>query len=254
VLFLVAPAYAVVDPVGWWKFDDGSGVTATDSGSGGNNGSFVNTPTWVAGHIGTGALLFTYFSPPDQQYVNVGTPTAVDITGNLTISVWFNATDILPAGDYSYQGLAGKGYDGALDTQQYLFRFSQDSGGAQYIDCGTYAAGNDHFTRYAFGTDITTGVWHNLICRFDGSTWKIYLDGTEKSSLTDGTPPQAGSANFWIADEDTSGLSVPRSFSGTLDDVRLYNRALTTQEIADLVNQTEGGAVVARKHRPIVMQ
>lgn len=254
ILFLLlysTPVFGTVDPVGWWKFDDGSGINAADSGSGGNGGELVNAPPWVTGHVGTNALGFD--GAASQQYVTIGNPAAVQITGNITISAWFSASAMPVTNDY--EAIAGKGYvSGPPDSQAYLFRIATDSGGVTTFDCGTYENGNSHFTQWAFTftTDIVADTWYNAICRFDGSTWKFYLNGTEKTSLTDSTAPVSNAANFLIGAEYLDG-GVSRWWDGKLDDVRLYNRALTTQEIADLVNQTEGGAVVVR-HKPIVFQ
>lgn len=248
LLLYATPLFATVDPVGWWKFDG----DATDSGSGGNNGTAVNTPTYVAGYIGTNALNFDGLT--NGQYVSIGNPAAVQITGNITISAWFAAHEMPPVNDYL--PIAGKGYvGGAPDSQAYLFRIATDSGGVTTFDCGTYENGNSHYAQwtFTFTVDIAADSWYNAICRFDGSAWKIFINGAEEASLTDSTAPVSNTANFLIAAEETDGV-VERWWNGKLDDVRLYNRALTSQEIADLVSQTEGGAPVVARHKPIIFQ
>jgi len=235
-LLLAVPAHAVVDPVGWWKLDAGSGSTAIDSGSGANNGTIVNSPSWVTGHIGAFALSL---SAASAQYVSIGNPSAVQITGSMTMSVWINPTSIPSTdGQANAAYVLSKGYSSANDTEGYLFRFEQVAG-VQLLRCGTYTTGVDHIVDYTFSTDITTGTWYNIICRFDGSTWKIYLNGIEKASLTDSTGPQANTIGFNIGGAD-NGTAIVRFFNGVVDDVRLYNRALTTTEITNLASQTEG--------------
>lgn len=250
LLYFLFPAFAwaVVDPVGWWKLDAGTGTTAVDSGSGGNSGTLINTPTWVSGHIGANALSFAAAS---SQYVTVGNPSAVQITGNITLSAWVNPTT-LPTVNGTFFFIAGKGYDSGSspDTEGYLLRFTQNFG-IPTLQCGSYENGNNHIVSWDYGGSITTGNWYHLACRFDGSTWKIYSNGTEQVSVTDSTGAQANDEAFLIGAESIDG-SPARYFNGIIDDVRLYNRALTPTEITDMANQTEGTVGVVRRRSVIV--
>src|SRR5262249_538542 len=72
-------------PVGWWKFDEGSGTLASDSSRNGNVGTLVNGPRWVAGKHG-GALDFDGV----DDFVDIGNPPDLHSTGARTLAAWVN--------------------------------------------------------------------------------------------------------------------------------------------------------------------
>jgi hypothetical protein len=235
-LFVAAPAWAVVDPVGWWKFDAGAGSTAVDSGSGTTDCSLINTPTWIAGQIGTDALSFARAS---SEYADCTTDAALNLTGPMTISAWINPTT-LPTSNGEFFVIAEKGYNGGTDIEQFFLRFGHASG-VPILQFGSYAASTDHFAQYIYGGAITTGNWYHVVGLFNGTEYKIYVDAVEVATLSDATAPQASGAKFIIAGADIAG-NIERFFDGGLDDVRLYDRAITTIEIGEMFTQTEGGA------------
>ena len=69
--------------VGWWKLDDGSGITAADSTSYGNHGTLFNGPVWVSGYDG-GALQFDGV----DDYVDCGNDASLSIGGSVTVAGW----------------------------------------------------------------------------------------------------------------------------------------------------------------------
>lgn len=77
---------AQTGPVGWWKLDEGTGTTTADSSGSGNNGTLVNSPAWVSGRVGPGALSFG----GTTSYVNVtnsGNLNNLYQTG-MTVTAW----------------------------------------------------------------------------------------------------------------------------------------------------------------------
>src|SRR6266508_529480 len=111
-----SPAFATHDAEGWWKFDDGSGTTAADSGSGANAGTLTNTPTWVAGHIGSNALNFATAS---TEYVAIGQPAVLNFTGPFSISAWIKPSTLPSAADEFYT-IVEKAYDSGQDAKQFI--------------------------------------------------------------------------------------------------------------------------------------
>lgn len=246
LLLIAQPAFAVVDPVGWWQLDDGSGTNAADSGSGTNAGTLINTPTWVSGQVGSGALSF---SAGSSQYVTLGTPAALDITGNISITAWINPTT-LPTSNGEIFAIVSKGYTSGSDTAQYILRFVQDSG-TVYLQCGTYNAGTIGVL-YAYGGAITTGGgWYNIACLYNGTAWKLYIAGSEVDSVN-GSSPQSSSEPIIIGGTIDDG-SPSQYFDGEIDDVRIYNRAITPTEITDMANQTESAGGTGVRRRVIVV-
>lgn len=79
---------------------------------------------------------------------------------------------------------------------------------------------------------VSTDIWYHLAGVFDGSTWKIYLDGDLESSgnLSGSITTQAGP--LYIGHEDAW---TNENFYGIVDDLRIFHRALTESEIEDIV-------------------
>jgi uncharacterized protein (TIGR02145 family) len=85
--------------------------------------------------------------------------------------------------------------------------------------------------------NVSDGKWHHLVGTYDGTTMKIYVDGVNKGSswfLSGSLPTQAGNMRIG-ADYET----FPSNFwNGSLDDIRIYNRALSDAEVAQLYNMS----------------
>jgi hypothetical protein len=75
--------------VGYWRFNEGAGLIGSDSSSNGNNGTLVNSPTWVTGKYGD-ALSFG--GTGTNQYVSVANSPTLQLSGPFTISFWWNRT------------------------------------------------------------------------------------------------------------------------------------------------------------------
>ena len=90
----VNAAVQVIQPNDYWKFNDGSGTTAVDSGSGGHNGTLVGSPTWTTGVLG-GALAFNGTSQ------NVSVPSLNFSSNTVTITAWIYRT----ASESSWAGI-----------------------------------------------------------------------------------------------------------------------------------------------------
>lgn len=194
--------------VGWWKLDDSSGTTATDSSGNGNNGTLVNMdpPTdWISGQVG-GALDFD----GGNDYVNCGNGESLDITGDITIAFWLyldnfgSEPDIITKGNY---------------TQSYSV-WINSSGQIRF------ALNNDRLTS---NSTLSTGTWYHVAVTREGSERKIYIDGEEDESDTYGSAIGTTTGDMTLS-------SSSYSLNGRLDDVRIYNRALDANEVAQLTS------------------
>lgn len=205
--------------VGYWTFDEGSGASAADTSGNGNNGTLVNAPTWGTGRIG-GALALNGTS----QYVLVGSPAVLDITGAVTVSAWINLNDSL-----LNRKIVGKGATGSGATQwQYQI---YDNGGG---DLGFRVSNSQTLMGCrSSGGLIAPGGWHNVAGVYNGSdTVNFYIDGVQAcTASTPGFGALNPFGNFTIGASSggTSGF-----MSGSIDDVRVYDRALAPAEISEL--------------------
>ncbi len=204
-------------PFAHWKLDDETGLTAVDS-EGGHDGTLTNGPAWTAGQL-DGALDFDGMN----DYVDVGT---FDVSGSgLTLLGWFNAETLSVDGRIISKAKSTS----AADAWWQLSVIS-----SQYLRLRIKAGGTT--TTFADSSmKVTTGQWYFAAATYDNTSgsMKLYLNGTEVASGThavggavdvDPTVPVAIGANG----------SVEQLFDGVLDDVRIYDRALSGSEIFDL--------------------
>ncbi len=213
VLGLVLTSRAnAADPslVGWWRLDEGSGTIAHDSSGNGNDGTFNGDPQWVEGHLG-GALEFDGAG----DYLDCGSDPSLDLT-KWTIAFWLNLNE-----NKNYNGYIIKGVDIA-ENYEVL----------------TYGAGNFHFpivntdgarvyVNTATGVTVV-GEWAHFAYSYDSAEGRrLYKDGSLIFEDTESSTPQTTTAPLFIGNE--SGTS--RSVNGIMDDIRIYNRALTEAEI-----------------------
>ena len=157
------------------------------------------------------------FDSASSQYVDAGNPTELQITGDLTISMWFKTTN----------------------TSGYLISDTAAIAGCYSILMG--GGGGQLWARRGNGTNSETtqktsntyndGNWHNITFVSD-STMRIYIDGVLDVQSTVNTPSNiGGTTNVKIG----SGFS---SFDGDMDEVAIWNKALELADVQTIYNAT----------------
>ena len=227
--------------VAWYQFDEGSGATVVDSSATGNNGTVIGNPVRVAGMSGN-ALSFNGFG----DYVRVPYNTAVKI-GKRTVAVWLKTADFLKsttiAGwNYGLNDGGGVISPGCGDSNRVGIISSTGAVGWTYAN----AAGVRIFPSpgYFGGSGIIKlGEWAHYVFTFDtdasgNDTFKLYKNGVligTDTSRTDGLSENCAFRQIG-SQEDPSNIDYIRTFSGLMDDFRIYNRALTQDEVTGLYN------------------
>jgi hypothetical protein len=200
--------------VGYWNFDEGSGGIAHDTSGGGHNGP-VNGAAWTAGKINTG-LTFNGSSN------NVITP-AIALGGAFSVSAWVNPSVIPQIG---YVRIAETNYASGFylgtDTTGTKYKLIVNGGAGVTGTCG-YGC--------AEGGTITSG-WHLVTATFDGATARLYVDNAVAGSDTF-TAPSNTNLPLYIG---ISYVGSGYGWNGTIDEVRLYNRALSSAEVSAIYN------------------
>lgn len=234
----VNSADSQIDPlnkgiVGYWKLDDGSGTSAADASGNANTGTLVSSPTWGAGKIG-GAVTFNGTS----QYVDMGSAgsgTSLAITGNLTLSAWIKRAAV-PEVDQDRVILERNDSTGSIET--YYFEVGGGHGLADgYLSSGFDKGGGQYQGVNTASAVITDKNWHHVVAVRSGSIITMYVDGVSVvSGSTTGTPV-TGTAHVIIGSSNIS-YNNTRKWNGSLDDVRIYNRALSQDEVAKLYQST----------------
>lgn len=199
--------------VGWWRFDEGSGTAAADSSGSGNNGTLTGSvlPTWTLGKIGQG-LDFT-----SGGYVDAGDAISLRVT-TLTVSAWIKL-DQKPGAQACIVAKHSWGY-----------RFCVDYNG--YLEANVYSSSNTLLTGT---TNIVDGLWHHVVWTFTPNTTSgstVYIDGVSHKSVNS----NGGDGGAGVRLKIGQSLVTANQFYGLLDDVRIYNRALTASEVGELYN------------------
>jgi len=204
--------------VGYWSFNEGSGTIAYDYSGNNNNGTLTNGPTWTQGKVGQ-ALSFDGVN----DYVNILYNPNLNVVNNkFTIAMWLNMNT--PA-DRGRQILGKFSY---LGSGYYVFMYS----GENRISFGFHGGGSVWISK---SNDITYNQWQYIAVTLDGNIMKVYLNGTLNSMRND-----VGTVGTDTIDLTIGGY-VPAYVVGNkfIDEVRIYNRALSDAEIQAIYNATK---------------
>jgi len=226
VLGLVLPSVTdAADPnlVGWWRFNEGSGAIATDSSGNGRHGVLVDGPQWVDGVHGS-ALEF-------DAGQHVAVPGYEGILGSRprTTCAWVNVAKT--SASIITWGPAGSGTKWIMRTH--------NGPAALRLECGQ---------SYIYGTtDLVDGEWHHVaaVLEDDGSPdveeIKLYVDGVvDETGAANPRPVNTASGVECRIAYDLNNTG--RIYQGLIDDVRIYDRALSADDIQALI-QNPGGTV-----------
>ena len=244
VLGLVLTSIAKADLAGWWKLDEGSGTTASDASGNGNNGTLNGDPQWVAGKLG-GALEFNGYSDganhtTDPGNINWVSVDPFDVVGpGITLAAW-----IRPEGfDISDARIITKQKTWSSSDIWWMLSTYTD-GTALRMRLKTDDGGPDNgtTTMWSDAGYLEAGVWSHAAATYDGSEMRLYHNGVEiMSTNKTGTIQADPTAAVAIGNSplgDPGGLRA--TFHGLIDDLRIYNSALSEQELLGVM---QGGGV-----------
>jgi hypothetical protein len=207
-----------------YDFDEGSGVTLDDRTGHGNTGTLQNGPVWSAG-VSKGALTFDGI----DDVVDIPSSPSIDVTGTgISILFWVNIDDTKAGSDDSIVNKAWTMGTMVTPYYQYGVEFSASSGKTLdfffTVDTGTLRSG--------FSMKPSVKVWTHAAFTYDGATVKGYLDGVQKMSAATTGSIASRPTDLRLGVDGASA----QGFKGSLDDLRIYDRALGPAEIAALRN------------------
>jgi hypothetical protein len=205
--------------VGWWPFNG----NANDESGNGNNGT-VNGATLTSDRFGNNNMAYMFNG--NSNKIQVADANSLDFTNNYTVSGWY-LTNSLNQLD---QAILGKGRIGGGTGYQLLVNSNTNPPKHQF-GYNNGAGINGGSTTPVNNSNLTG--WHLLTGTYDGSQAKIYLDGLLMTTVTVTYSLQNSTEPLLFGNETNS---LNRFFNGKLDDIGIWNRALTQQEITDLYN------------------
>ncbi|PYI88427.1 MAG: hypothetical protein DME26_03650, partial [Verrucomicrobia bacterium] len=213
-----SPSYPTSDPgasaegaVGYWPLDG----SATDSSGNGNNGSLENNPTWVSGKIGQA------LNCDGTSRVNIPDSSTLDLTGAMTISLWLYPTNV------SNKGILFKG---PLSSSQGVYALIANTKALFRLN----GAASDVYAT----SDLPLNTWTHIAATYDPAQaqQKIYINGILENTVSYSAAVNTNNDPLYIGMYYSTSYGIP----GTIDDVRVYNRALSSAEIAALANGLVG--------------
>jgi hypothetical protein len=202
-----APA-AVSGLVAAYGFDEGSGTTVTDASGNGNTGTLTNATWATSGKYGK-ALQFNGTS----ALVTIPDAASLHLSTGMTLEAWVNPSTV----NANWRDVIYKGDDN--------FYLSATSTNASRPDAGMIAGGT---YGDAFGTSaLPTNTWSYLTETYDGSTLRLYINGTQVASTAHTGAITTSTHPLQIGGDSIYG----QYFNGLIDEVRVYNTALTPTQI-----------------------
>jgi len=198
--------------VALYTFEEGPGERVKDWSGQGNDGKITGKVTHVKLEGDRGyALQFG----EGQSYVNCGNKPSLDLKDAVTLMLWFRP-DTAPEGGTDV-GILGKG----LST----YALSYVGTG-----CWWYIGGGGNGV--SGGDDVRpTSSWHHIATTFDGKDSKIYVDGELSGARSLVRKIDTGGGAFYLRYPILYGSDKTLPFTCAMDDVRVYNRALSADEL-----------------------
>ena len=218
-LIAQVPSYVPTDGlVGYWPF---SGNANDDSGNG-NNGT-LNGATLTTDRFGNSNSAYNFDGLND--FISVNPSPSLNIVNNISISLWFYTTQ---TGFYGYlvdRDICGISKDWSL----------------AYNGTSILRIGNGSTDQIINSGSNNINSWHNLVFVRMNDSFKLYIDGTFSSELPiSGLNFQNNQTPIYFGEQVCLPNSVNSpNFNGKIDDIGIWNRALTQQEITTMYNSVE---------------
>jgi len=225
VLSMVLAGIATAaDPslVAWYRFDG----DADDSSGNNLHGTEMGDPTYEAGVFGQALSL-----DGDGDYIDCGLDPKFDITDFITFTYWIKVN----AFDKQWNTVLSRGDDSWRSSRADLNNFMEAAVG------GT--SGN-----YTYGvTPVDDGEWHHVGWVYDGTMNYLYVDGEVDATEENSGQITVSSYPLYIGD---NSQATGRFWNGLIDDVMIYNRALSQEEVQAVMLSSEGAFPTASSPGP----
>lgn len=200
---------------GHWAFEEASGLVLDSSGND-HHGSKRGNVDFSSSGVSGNALLLN----GSDAYVTIPDESDFDLVTGITVAAWFKVN----AFTKGWQALVTKG-----DSCWRLHRYSTTNRLAFHCSSVGDANGN---------TNINDGQWHHVVAMYDGTKVALYIDGELDASSP--TSAQLPNTRYSVM-IGNNAQNMDRFWNGLVDDVRIFNRGLSSTEVQSLYSQTLGG-------------
>ena len=232
--FAVPTAHAVVGKppnnlglVGYWSFEECRGNIALDASGNSNRGTLTNfalsgsTSNWVSGTAAKRGCALNFDGSDD--YVDL--PSAPVSSGSISVVAWVKSSNLSGGASAVGRGIA-KSYTTEGNTGNWFF-------GVQPNGAISFSHWSDSLRRITDAGLITINQWYHIVMIWNGTAGSPYINGKAVSFTV------TGSLGSGWGSEHVIGRAYADSayqFNGLIDEVRIYNRALSAGEVLNLYN------------------
>ena len=211
--------------VGWWPGDGG----ATDI-AGGNDGALLGGTFFTTSKVGEG---FTFDSDDDR--VSFGHDANYNVQSEgFTVHFWLKGIKDQPGALFD---VVDKSH-GWVDSTGWTFQGDSGSGLLSFA-IGRGPSGLTNFAVATPAVDVLDGSFHHFAGTWDGSTMRAYVDGAFEATAVLSTP--VNNSRSLILAYSWGGWSPQRFFRGSVDELAIFNRALSATEIQSISNAGSAG-------------
>jgi hypothetical protein len=211
--------------VGYWPMDENTGAsggTVYDKSGSGNNGTLgtsMSETDWVPGKHGSALN----FDETTNDKLDMGDVAAYDFgsSQDFTVTTWVRTTQSAAASNWPQ--IVGK--EGDATRNGWLFNLHNDTSAGWFAQ--VYQGGTNYNTSSSV-VDVADGDWHHLALVRNGSSLEAWTDGTLTNSVSVSTGSIANAQSLIIGTDTWAGSE----YLGDIDDVKIFNTALTAAQIA----------------------
>jgi concanavalin A-like lectin/glucanase superfamily protein/Big-like domain-containing protein len=201
-----------------WQLDEGTGTTTNDAVAGGT-GTLQDDATWTTGKSGAAVNM-----DGAGDYISL---PRIDVTGSaITLSAWVKNSSFATEVE---QRFVSKAYDSSEERTSWML--GQTNAGGQNRLQFRLRADRVTTTLIASTGTLPLNTWYHAAATYDGTTMRLYLNGTEVGSVAKSGSISRGRYSTVDLGRSPDGSNY---LSGAIDDVRIYSSALTAAEVAAL--------------------
>ena len=243
VVFSISLVYAVEEPeeslILYMSFDTIDGKETIDHSLYGNNGEMINGPKHVKGKFGK-ALEFN----GADSYIEIPHHESLNVDKNVTVMAWINPERIAGPDDSQWHGILAKGNN----PRSYSWWIEKNSK-CMHLSVGPPNGGGS----VCRGGEIQINEWQHVVAQVDNGTHRYWING-QKVGEVGNKPDPPGAEDTSPVVIGTAGGGNKRYFLGMMDEVRIWNRALSEEEVNEQMEKGhfEFFAVDAQQKLPVI--
>lgn len=223
-IFSQIPSYVPTNGlVGYWPFNG----NANDSSGNGNNGT-INGATLTSDRFGN--INSAYDFDGLSNYIEVNSSNSLNVTNLYTLSTWINVLQWSFLAPIDEHAIISK-----IENGNWYGGYEIFTGGSTGIIAHSGNIGNSNI--YLYNSNYNTNNWYNVVVTYDGNILKMFINGILVNSQNHTGLLQTSSIPLRFGRRGGAGF-YNNWFKGKIDDIGIWNRALTPQEITDLYNAT----------------